>query len=57
MLTVTIQIDAPLGLAGGVKEDLAMYCERFGDAKVISVTEQKPRQVKMDGFGGETKSR
>ncbi len=40
MLTITIKVNAPEGQAVGVKEELAMYLERFGDAKVISVTER-----------------
>ena len=26
----------------GVKEHLAMYCERFGDLRVVSITPRKP---------------
>lgn len=50
MLIITAQVDAPAGQAIGVKEDLAMYLERFGDAKVLSVVEVKPEQI--DLFGG-----
>ena len=35
MLTITIQVNAPAELAQGVKEDLAMYLERYGDARVV----------------------
>ena len=47
MLVITIQVDAPPGQAIGVKEDLAAYLERFGDAKVVSITEKLPEQLRM----------
>lgn len=39
-----IEINAPDGALQGIKEALAMYCERFGDCKVVRVTEEKPKQ-------------
>lgn len=48
MLTVIVEVDAPLGQAIGVKEDLAMYLERFGDARVVEVREVTPEQIKID---------
>ncbi len=47
MLVITIQVDAPPGQAIGVKEDLAAYLERFGDARVVSVTEKLPEQLRF----------
>lgn len=47
MLVITIQVDAPPGQAMGVKEDLAVYLERFGDARVVSVTEKLPEQLRF----------
>lgn len=49
MLTIVVQVDRPTGQAIGVKEDLAMYCEKFGDVKVVSITETE-RQI----FGNQT---
>lgn len=49
MLTITVQVDRPAGQAIGVKEELAMYCERFGDVRVVSVTETHPEQMKIGG--------
>jgi len=49
MLTIIVQVDRPPGQAIGVKEDLAMYCERFGDARVVSVTETVPEQLRIGG--------
>ena len=37
------------GQAIGVKEDLAMYCEKFGDVRVVSVTETRPEQLRIGG--------
>ena len=39
MLIITVQVNAPPGQAIGVKEDLAMYLEQFGDSRVVSVEE------------------
>lgn len=47
MLTITIECDAPTGSAIGVKEDLAMYLERFGDCRVVSIVETQPEQMKL----------
>ena len=42
MLIVTVQVNAPAGQAIGIKEDLAMYLERWGDARVVSVEQRPP---------------
>ena len=39
MLEVRIRVNAPAGQAIGIKEDIAMYLERFGKAEVVSVSE------------------
>ena len=41
MLTIIVQVDAPPGQAIGIKEDLAQHLERFGDAKVVSVADER----------------
>ena len=48
MLTITIQVNAPSGQAIGIKEDIATYLEKFGDAKVVSVVEKLPEQLRVD---------
>ena len=50
VITVVIHVDAPVGQAIGVKEQLAMYLERFGNAKVVLVTEKEPEQLGLEGF-------
>lgn len=48
MLTITIQVNAPEGQAVGVKEDLAMLLERWGDTRVVEVRETAPEQIKIN---------
>ena len=50
MITVVVHVDAPVGQAIGVKEQLVMYLERFGNAKVVLVTETEPEQLGLEGF-------
>lgn len=47
MLTVVVRVNAPPDAAQGVKEALAMWLERYGDARVVSVTEDKPEQMSL----------
>lgn len=49
MFTITIQVNAQIDQAIGVKEDLAAYLEKFGDTKVLSITEDEPEQLRLDG--------
>lgn len=48
MLFILIAVDAPPGQAIGIKEDLAMHLEKFGDSKVISVREDLPEQMMLE---------
>lgn len=47
MLIITIECDAPSGQAIGIKEDLAMYLEQFGDCRIVSIVEKEPEQIKL----------
>jgi len=49
---ITFQVNAPPGQAIGIKEDLAMYCERYGDVQVISVQEPPARPMEQMTIGG-----
>lgn len=49
MLRIIIEVDAPPGQAIGVKESLAMEAERYGDARVVSIVEVLPEQMKIQG--------
>lgn len=45
MLTVTVQVKAPPDMAQAVKEALAMWLERYGDARVVSIQADAPEQM------------
>lgn len=45
MFTITVQVNAPPGSEQAVKETLAMYLERFGDTRVVSIKEDVPQQL------------
>lgn len=53
VLYITIKVDAPAGQAIGIKEDIATYLERFGDAQVVDIREEKPEQMNL--YGGKNK--
>lgn len=52
MLIITIEVNARPGQAIGIKEDLALYLERYGDARVVSVEEAPQRQMEQMTIGG-----
>lgn len=52
MLIITIEVNARSGQAIGIKEDLALYLERYGDARVVSVEEAPQRQMEQITIGG-----
>ena len=43
-MTIVIRVNAPLDSEQAVKESLAMYCERFGDCRVVEIREDKVEQ-------------
>ena len=51
MLRVVIEVDRPTGHAIGVKEAFAMYLEKFGDSRVVEVTEIPQQQMKFEEVG------
>jgi hypothetical protein len=50
MMIITVQVDAPTGQATGIKEDLTLYLEKFGDSRVVSIIEKGPEQLSMGNF-------
>lgn len=52
MLTIIIKCNAPSGMAIGIKEDLAMHLERYGDCKVVEISETEAEQMEI-GEGNE----
>nr|DAG37872.1 MAG TPA: hypothetical protein [Caudoviricetes sp.] len=55
MLRITVDVDAPAGQAIGIKEQIAMDLEKYGDTRVVRVEEIRPRQ--MDLLGGRNEHR
>lgn len=49
MLRVVLLVDAPDGVAQGIKEKLATDFEKFGDVKVVEVREINAEQIAMEG--------
>jgi len=49
MIRIVVHVDAPLGSAIGIKEILAIDLERFGDARIVEVSEIVPEQMKIGG--------
>lgn len=53
-MIVTIEVDRPTGQAIGIKEQLAMELEKYGDTRVVSVQEKpesRTEQMHISGFG------
>ena len=48
-MILVVQVNAPLCMAQGIKEDLAMHLEKFGDARILEVREDIPQQMKIGG--------
>lgn len=56
MLEIIVHVNSPPGRAFGIKEQIAMDLECFGDVRVVSVkelTSEQPQQLQMGGFGGQ----
>lgn len=59
-MIITVRVNARPGQALGIKEDLALYLERYGDAKVISVQEEDQGYQQLEigeGYGEKQMSR
>ena len=48
MLKIVVLVDRPAGQAIGIKEQIAMDLERFGDTRVVSVEEVAIEQLEME---------
>ena len=49
-MIIVLQVNAPLHMAQGIKECLAMQLERFGDTKVLAIREDettKQEEIKL----------
>lgn len=47
-LIITLQVDAPLCMAQGIKEAIAMDLEKYGAVKVLAIEIPEPEQLKME---------
>jgi len=50
MIVITLYVDAPAGQAIGIKEDIATFCEKYGDTQVFSIKEIAPKQMRLQGY-------
>ena len=48
MLILTISVDAPSGKAIGIKEQIAMDLEKYGDTRVLDIKEVKSPTKQME---------
>lgn len=39
-MIIVLQVNAPLHMAQGIKESIAMQLERYGDTKVLEIREE-----------------
>lgn len=49
-MIIVLQVNAPLHMAQGIKECLAMQLERYGDTKVLAIREEetvKQEEIKL----------
>lgn len=47
-MIIVLQVNAPLHMAQGIKEALAMQLERYGDTKVLEIrTEETTKQEEL----------
>ena len=51
MIKVIIEVDAPTGQVIGIKEDIAVYLEQFGDARVVEIVVDPGEQLQLKGVG------
>ena len=49
MVRLVFELDAPTNSAEWVKEDISMHLERWGDIRLVEVTEVLPEQMKIEG--------
>ena len=49
-MVIVIQVDAPLHMAQGIKESLAMQLERLGDTKVLAIRADEIETAQQEVF-------
>lgn len=54
-MIIVIKADAPLYMAQGIKEAIAMQLEKYGDTKVLEIrAEEKTKQEEMSIWKSQT---
>lgn len=56
MLIITVEVHADAVYGEGIKEQIAMDLERFGDVRVTEVREVLPQQLRMGGEADDAKT-
>ena len=51
-MIIVLQVNAPLHMAQGIKETIAMQLEIYGDTKVIEIQEEETAQQLEYGLNG-----
>lgn len=51
-MIIVLQVNAPLHMAQGIKESLAMHLERYGDTKVIEIRPDDTAKIEQMKMGG-----
>lgn len=52
MLIITVEVNRPAGQAIGIKEQIAMDLEKYGDTRVLSVQEKRTdQQMQFSDYG------
>lgn len=51
-MIIVLQVNAPLHMAQGIKETLAMHLERYGDTKVIEIRPEESGKIEQMMMGG-----
>ena len=44
MLVITVHVNRPAGQAIGIKEQIALDLEKYGDVRVVSIEEVQPKE-------------
>lgn len=47
-MIIVLQVNAPLHMAQGIKESLAMFLERYGDTKVLEIRTDETKGIQEE---------
>lgn len=52
MLRVILEANVPLHEVEGLKEDIAMYCEKHGDVRIVQIDDDSKKPTEQMRMGG-----